>query len=250
MSLSTLQLASTSALALLAGSTHVTREQLIVLQEPGVLAQPAALTPPSELAQPAALTWSAALTCSAVLAQSSLSRDIIGVVPPTVFPTRGERRLGAGTGPGFAPGRPAVDLGWKTKRTTSDVLTDLLDVRGVQVVIDRHLWDRPDTLALRHEFASDSTFSLYSEAGIDRAVYLESRAPTFASAVSTRRERSMGMMAEVGASWKLTGELKVETGLHWMGLTRNARLLRTDAGWVSADPVTVRVSLVWRPRST
>jgi len=238
MSLSTLQLASTSALALLAGSAYATREQLIVLEEPVVVAQPAALTPPSVLAQPSAL------------AQPVLSRDIVRVIPPTVFPTPGEPLLGADAEQDLASGHPALDLGWKARRTASDVLTDLLDVRGVQVVIHRHLWDRPDTVALRHEFASESPFSLYSEAGIDRAVYLESRAPTPASALSTRRERSMGMMAEVGASWKLTGELNVETGLHWMGLVRNARLMRTDAGWVSADPVTVRLSLVWRPCST
>jgi len=31
-----------------------------------------------------------------------------------------------------------------------------------------------------------------------------------------------------------------------MDLTRDARLMRTDAGWVSIDPVTLTLSLVWR----
>jgi len=66
------------------------------------------------------------------------------------------------------------------------------------------------------------------------------------SALSTHGQRSVGMMAEVGASWRLTGQLKVETGLHWMGLTPDARLMRSDAGWVSGDPVTLTLSLAWR----
>jgi outer membrane protein W len=134
----------------------------------------------------------------------------------------------------------------KTKRTTADVLTELLDVDGIRVVADRHLWDRPDTVALRHDFASNTPFQLYCAAGIDRAVYLDSRALSPSSALSARRQRSVGMMAEVGASWRLTGQLNVETDIHWMDLTRDTRLMRTDAGWVSGDPVTLTLSLVWR----
>ena len=51
---------------------------------------------------------------------------------------------------------------------------------------------------------------------------------------------------KVGASWRLTGQLNVETGLHWRGPTPDARLMRTDAGWVSGDPVTLTLSLAWR----
>ena len=54
------------------------------------------------------------------------------------------------------------------------------------------------------------------------------------------------MMAEVGASWRLTGRLDVETDIRWMDLSRNARLVRTDAGWVSGDKVGLTLSLVWR----
>jgi hypothetical protein len=180
MSLSTLQLASTSALALLAGPADVPHGQSVVLGD--------------DLASP----------------------------------------------------RLALNLDWKTKRTASDVLTELLDVDGVRVVADRHLWDRPDTLALRHDFVSDTEIPLYCETGIDRTVYLESRTLTPSSALATRRQRSIGAMAEVGASWRLTGQLNVEAGLRWMSLGRDARLVRTDAGWVSGDPVTLTLSLAWR----
>lgn len=54
------------------------------------------------------------------------------------------------------------------------------------------------------------------------------------------------MMADVGASWRLTKQLNVETDIRWLDLSRNARLVRTDAGWVSGDPVGLTLSLVWR----
>jgi hypothetical protein len=208
MSLSTLQLASTSALALLAGLPDATQAQSIVLEESALLRES---------------------TCANPLRVSRTSRE-----------------CGVSAGDDLASHRLALDVDWKTKWTAADVLTELLDVDGIRVVADRHLWDRPDTLALRHDFASDTRFQLYCAAGIDRAMYLDSRALSPSSALSARRQRSVGMMAEVGTSWRLTGQLNVETDIHWMDLTRDARLMRTDAGWVSGDPVTLTLSLVWR----
>jgi hypothetical protein len=198
MSLSALQLASTSALALLAGSADATQGQSIVLDESALLL---------------------VSTCATPL---RMSRTPWG--------------CGVSGGDDLASRRLVLDLSWKTKHTASDVLTALLDVDGIRVVAERHHWDRPDILALRHDFASDRPFHLYCAAGIDRAVYLDSRVVSASSALSARRRRSLGMMAEVGASWRLTGQLNVETDIHWMELTRDARLVRTDAGWVGGDP--------------
>jgi hypothetical protein len=210
MSLFTLQLASTSALALLAGSAEAAQGPSIVLDESALLR---------------------ASTCAIPLTMSRTSGACIG-----------------STGDEFASRRVALDLDWKTKRTASDVLTDLLDVDGIRVVANRHLWDRPDTLALRHDFAAATPFHLYCAAGIDRAVYLDSGALSPSSALSERRQRSLGMTAEVGATWRLTGRFDVETNIHWMDLARDARLVRTDAGWISGDPVALTLSLVWRGR--
>ena len=139
-----------------------------------------------------------------------------------------------------------LNLVWKSKRTASDVLTDLLDVDGIRVMAERRTWDQPDTLALRHDFASDTPIHLYCAAGVDRAVYMESHTLSSASAQSIRSERTVGMMAEVGSSLQLTERLNVEADIHWMDVARDARLMRTDAGWISGDPVTLSVSLVWR----
>jgi hypothetical protein len=206
MRLSTFQFASTSALALLATSADATQGQSIVLDE------------------------------------SAPSRELACATPPGMSRTSPGCSISAGDD--LAPHPLALD--WKAKRTASDVLTDLLDVDGIRVVADRHLRDRPDTVALRHDFAANTPFHLYCAAGIDRAVYLDSPAPNPSVALSVRRQRSVGMMAEVGASWRLTGQLNVETDIHWMDLTRDARLVRTDAGWISGDPVTLTLSLVWR----
>jgi hypothetical protein len=210
MSLFTLQLASASAVALLAGLAD---------------------SPPG---QPVVSAESALLPESSCSSQPGMSQTI--------------RECGRRADNDLASPGIALDLGWKSKRTASDVLTDLLDVEGIRVVADRHLWDRPDTLALRHDFAADASFHLYCAAGIDQAEYLDARVLNPLSALEARRERSVGMMAEAGASWRLTGQLSVETDLHWMDVARDARLVRTDAGWVSGDPVALTLSLVWRGR--
>jgi hypothetical protein len=209
MSLCALQLASTSALALLAGWAD---------------------SPPEH---------------STVLDESALSRQ--STCATSLRMSRPAAECAVDAGDGLASRRLALELEWKTKRTASDVLTQLLDVDGIRVVAKRHLRDRPDTVALRHDFAADTEVPLFCEAGIDRAVYLESRAALSPfSALATSRQRSVGMMAEVGASWRLTGQLNVETGLHWRGPIGDARLMRTEFGWVSGDPVTLTLSLVWR----
>lgn len=131
-------------------------------------------------------------------------------------------------GEDLAPHRPALNLRWETKRTASDVLTELLDVDGIRVVAERRIWDRPDTLALRHDFASNTPVYLHCTAGIDR------------------RQSAAGVMAEVGASWRLTSQLNVETDLRWIGVSRDARPVRTDAALVGGNPVALTLSLVWR----
>lgn len=208
MSLSTLQFASTGALVLFAGSADVHSGQSMLLDESALARESACAT---------SLEMSEKLERCAVAAGDG------------------------STSPHFN-----LKLVWKSKRTPSDVLTDLLDIDGIRVIAERRTWDQPDTLALRHDLSSDTPIHLYCAAGIERAVYLESHSLSPASELSIRRERTVGMMAEVGTSLQLTQRLNVETDIHWTDAARDARLVRTDAGWVSGDPVTLSVSLVWR----
>lgn len=210
MSLSALQLAGTSALALLTGSGDLAHALPVVFDESALLR---------------------ASPCANALSMPSRTVE-----------------CGVGVDDEFEPHRLALDHRWKTKRTASDVLTELLDVDGIRVVADGRVWDRPDNLVLRHDFASDTPLHLYCAAGIDRTVYLDSRALSPVSGRLARRQRSVGMLAEVGASWRLTEQLNIETDIRWMDLSRDARLVRTDAGWVSGDPLGLTLSLVWRGR--
>jgi hypothetical protein len=213
MSVSTLQLASTSALALLVGAA----EAADALHGDVIAVNRSAMSNVSPCASSLELTRTIP-KCTVDADDESLSH------------------------------RLPLNLGWTTKRTAADVLTDLLDVDGIRVVADRHLWDRPDSLGLRHDFDAQRPLHMYFTAGIDRAVYLDSRVLSPSSALSAHRQRSVGMMAEVGAAWRLTGGLQVETDVHWMGLSGDAKLVRTDAGWVSGDPLALTLSLVWRGR--
>ena len=208
MSLSAIQLVSTSALAMFAGSADAAHAPPIVVDESALLRESSCASVPR-------------MSRTAAKCEVDADDDLV-------------------------PHPLALDHSWKMKRTAPDVLTELLDVDGIQVVADRHVWDRPDNLSLRHDFASDTPLHLYCAAGIDRTVYLDSRALSPSSGRSARRWRSVGTMADAGASWRLTGQLKVETNIRWMDVSRDARLVRTGAGWVSGDPVALTLSLVWR----
>ncbi len=142
--------------------------------------------------------------------------------------------------------RLGLDHSWKTKRTTSDVLTEMLNVDGIRVVAEKRVWNRPDNLVLRHDFASSTPLHLYCAAGLDRTIYLDSRALSPTSGLAARRRRSVGLMAQAGASWRLSEQFNVEADIRWLDLSRDARLVRTDAGWVSGDPLGLTLSLVWR----
>lgn len=187
MSLSALELVSTGVLALLTESTDMIQAQSVVLDDSAPL-------------------------------RGSTCATALGISPML-------RRCGFSASDVLESYRLTLDLSWKTRRSASDVLTDLLDVDGIRVVAERRLWDRPDVLALRHDFGSDRPLHLYCAAGIER----------------------VGAMAEVGASWRLTGRLDVESDIRWVDLGREAQLVRTDAGWGSGDAA-MTLSLVWRGR--
>lgn len=206
MSLSALQLAGTSALALVAGSGDVNHTLPIVFGAP-VMLRPTPCTDALKLPR-----------------------------------TAGK----CGAGDDASPRRLGLDHSWQTRRTATDVLTELLNVNGIRVVADKHVWDRPENLMLRHDFASTTPLHLYCAAGVDRAVYLDSRALSPALGLAARRQRSIGLMAAAGASWRLNEQFNVETDIRWLDVSRDARLMRTDAGWVSGDPLGLTLSVVWR----
>jgi outer membrane protein W len=58
----------------------------------------------------------------------------------------------------------------------------------------------------------------------------------------------MGGAAELGAELRLSEQVHVNADVRWVELASDASLLRASDGLVSADPVSVGISLGWRFR--
>ena len=132
------------------------------------------------------------------------------------------------------------------KRTVSDVLTNLVNVDGVLIVAETHMWNRPDTLAARHYFRADAAFRPYASIGINRGIYLDPSSASLAFTAAGQTRRSYGVMAEMGAAWHLTRQFEMAADVHWFESNSAGRLLRTDAGLITADPVALTLSVAWR----
>ena len=132
------------------------------------------------------------------------------------------------------------------KRTVSDVLTSLVNVDGVLIVAETHMWNRPDTLAARHYFRADAALRPYASIGINRGVYLEPSSTSLSITAGGQTRRSYGVMAEMGAAWHITRQFDLAADLHWFESNSAGRLLRTDTGLITADPVALTLSIAWR----
>jgi len=132
------------------------------------------------------------------------------------------------------------------KRTVSDVLTNLVNIDGVLIVAETHMWNRPDTLAARHYFRADTAFRPYASIGINRGMYLDPSSASLAFTAGGQTRRSYGVMAEMGAAWHLTRQFEMAADVHWFESNSAGRLLRTDSGLITADPVALTLSVAWR----
>jgi hypothetical protein len=117
-----------------------------------------------------------------------------------------------------------------------------------QLVVQQDRRDGTDLLTLRYPLAQRGGVRAYAGAGLNQAVYFaeSSDGPT----LLTRRERhrSVGAAAEVGAEFRVSQQLMVNAELRWADLDTDAVLLRSQAGFVGADPLSVGVSVGWRFR--
>jgi opacity protein-like surface antigen len=119
---------------------------------------------------------------------------------------------------------------------------------AAQLVVQQDRRDGTDLLTLRYPLAQRGGVRAYAGAGLNQAVYFaeSSDGPT----LLTRRERhrSVGAAAEVGAEFRVSQQLMVNAELRWADLDTDAVLLRSQAGFVGADPLSVGVSVGWRFR--
>lgn len=132
-------------------------------------------------------------------------------------------------------------------RSAAEVLTDLLDVDGVRVVADRR-WNCPETLAVQHLFHTGTPWRPYISFGINRAIYRGAGVLSPALARAEGSHRSIGMLAQTGVAWELAPHLHLSADLHWLDLDARAAVLRTQGGYIPADPVGASLSVHWSAR--
>jgi len=120
---------------------------------------------------------------------------------------------------------------------------------SLQLVIQQERRDGMKLLTLRYPLAATGGFLTYAGAGLSQAVYYaDSRGARQALTFGGERRRSTGPAAELGAELRLSRQMMVNANVRWADLGAEANVLRTDAGPVSADPVSFGVSLGWRFR--
>ena len=132
------------------------------------------------------------------------------------------------------------------QRIGSDRVTNLANIDGILIVVQRRIWNRPDTLAALHYFRADAAFRAYASLGINRGAYLDPSTANLGFTASSQTRRLFGIMAEMGAAWHITRQFDLAADLHWFESNSAGRLLRTDTGLITADPVALTLSIAWR----
>jgi hypothetical protein len=127
---------------------------------------------------------------------------------------------------------------------------DISADEALQLVVQQDRRDGTDLLTLRYPIVERGGFNTYVGAGLNQAEYFAGTEGDGAPAVISRRarHRSMGGAAELGADLRLSEQVHVNADVRWVELASDASLLRASDGLVSADPVSVGISLGWRFR--
>jgi hypothetical protein len=127
---------------------------------------------------------------------------------------------------------------------------DISADEALQLVVQQDRRDGTDLLTLRYPIVERGGFNTYVGAGLNQAEYFAGTEGDGVPAVISRRarHRSMGGAAELGAELRLSEQVHVNADVRWVELASDASLLRASDGLVSADPVSVGISLGWRFR--
>jgi hypothetical protein len=119
---------------------------------------------------------------------------------------------------------------------------------AMQLVVQQDRRDGADLLTLRHPLADLGAVRAYAGAGLNQSVYYAENEDGPTPLARSRRHRSLGAAAEVGAELRMSEELLLSADLRWADLDRDATALRTEDGPVAADPVSIGVSVAWQFR--
>ena len=144
--------------------------------------------------------------------------------------------------------RFTLELTEHARQSVADFLTKLVGIDGVRIVAEKRDWNRPEILLARRYFWADSAFRPYASFGINRGRYVDPSTTCLGFTASSQTRRSFGVMAEVGSVWRITPRLEMNADVHWFASNKVGQIMRTDAGWASADPIVLSLSVVWRYR--
>jgi opacity protein-like surface antigen len=122
------------------------------------------------------------------------------------------------------------------------------DGDAAQLVVQQDRRDGTDLLTLRYPLAQRGGVRAYAGAGLNQAVYFADASDGPTLLTRRPRHRSVGAAAEVGAEFRVNRQLMVNAELRWADLDADAVLLRSEDGFVGADPLSVGVSVGWRFR--
>jgi hypothetical protein len=119
---------------------------------------------------------------------------------------------------------------------------------AMQLVVQQDRRDGADLLTLRHPLANLGALRTYAGAGLNRSIYYDEFERGLTPVAKSRRHRSLGAAAEVGAELRVSEALLMSADLRWADLDRDATALRAQDGLVAADPVSLGVSVAWQFR--
>jgi len=119
---------------------------------------------------------------------------------------------------------------------------------ALQLVIQQDRRDGADLLTLRYPLAERGAVRAYAGAGLSKTVYFAESPDGPALLRHSKRHRSYGAAAEVGADLRISEALMLNAELRWAEMDGDAVLLRAGDGLVGVDPLAVGLSVGWRFR--
>jgi hypothetical protein len=119
---------------------------------------------------------------------------------------------------------------------------------ATQLVVQQDRRDGADLLTLRHSLADLGALRAYAGAGLNQSIYYDENEQGLTPLAKSRRHRSLGAAAELGAELRVSEALLLNADLRWADLDRDATALRTQDGPVAADPLSLGVSVAWQFR--
>jgi hypothetical protein len=119
---------------------------------------------------------------------------------------------------------------------------------AARLVLQEGRRDGADLLTLRQPLGEHGVVRPYAGAGLNHATYYAEQAGRPELLSKRGRRSSLGPAAELGAEFRLAGQVVLNADVRWADFDDGAELLRGEHGPLVADALVFGVSLGWRFR--